>query len=994
MPAAGDRTPPPSPHSPPDPALGPELEDRLRRVLDGEVRFDHYTRRLFSRDASMYAITPLGVAFPRNADEVQAAVQVAGELGVPIVPRGAGTSLAGQTVGAGLVLDLSRHLDSIVEIDPEARTAVVEPGVVQDQLNRAAAPHGLMFGPDTSTSDRATIGGMIGNNSAGSGSLRHGMTIDHVRGLDVVLSDASRTHFAPLDESERLRRAASPTLDGLIHRQLPLLMQEYEESIRENTPDFWRRACGYRLERLLDPATRFDLARFVVGSEGTLAIVTGARVDLVPRPAHTVIAVGHFSSVAHAVAATEDALACDPAAVELLDRTILDLSLRRIEYAALGSLLTGEPGALLFVTFSGDDRDRLSGSLQHLTALWRAHQHGYHTLTAETPREQRALLTVRKAGLGLLMAASEGSRRPLAFVEDTAVDPVHLADYTRRFQAVLDRHGLTAGFYGHCSVGCLHIRPFVDLTQPAQVATMREVAEEVRDLVTEYGGVNSSEHGDGLARSEFNPLVFGAELYEAMRRTKQLFDPHGLLNPGKIVDAPPMTEHLRDVSLPPAVPVRTRLDFEVVGGMRGAADRCMNIGQCRKSGTGAMCPSYMATHEEEHSTRGRANALVTALSEPDPRRALGDERLHGILDLCLMCKACKSECPLGVDMAALKAETLSHHHDLHGTPFRSRLFGAIRLLQRIGSATAPLSNLPGRSRPLRRLLERWPGITAARPLPTFARENLVRWYRRRTPHRHLRRVVPPSAPAAAPMGELTFLADSFTTYTEPGIGRSAIELLEYSGWRVRLVHQGCCGRASLSKGLLDDAKRASARLSEALAASGAPDAPITGCEPSCLMTLRDEHLSLHPGSARARAVAGRVRQLEELLCEAVDSGRLRLRDTGRPVGRRLLYQGHCHQKAEVGTAATLALLRRIPGAEVVELDAGCCGMAGSFGFETEHYELSMKVGEDRLLPAVRAEPTETLIVASGVSCRQQIQHGTGRRAWHPVELIRAVAEPS
>ncbi|MFJ4477940.1 FAD-binding and (Fe-S)-binding domain-containing protein [Streptomyces xanthochromogenes] len=985
MPAAGDVTPPEPALGPSDPALGPELEERLRRALDGEVRFDHYTRQLFSRDASMYAITPLGVAFPRTADDVQAAVQVAGELGVPIVPRGAGTSLAGQTVGAGLVLDLSRHLDSILEVDPEARTALVEPGVVQEHLNRAAAPHGLMFGPDTSTSDRATIGGMIGNNSAGSGSLRHGMTIDHVRGLDVVLSDAGRAHFAPLDEPERLRRASSSTLDGLIHRQLPLLVAEYEQAIRESTPEFWRRACGYRLERLLDSAARFDLARFVVGSEGTLAIVTRALVDLVPRPAHTVIAVGHFTSVAHAVAATEDALACDPAAVELLDRTILDLSRRRIEYAALGSLLSGDPGALLFVTFSGADRAQLSGSLDRLTSLWRAHQHGYHTLTARTPREQRALLTVRKAGLGLLMAASEGSRRPLAFVEDTAVDPAHLADYTRRFQAVLDRHGLTAGFYGHCSVGCLHIRPFVDLAEPAQVATMREVAEEIRDLVTEYGGVNSSEHGDGLARSEFNPLVFGADLYEAMRRAKQLFDPRGLLNPGKIVDAPPMTEHLRDASLPPAVPVRTRLDFEVVGGMRGAADRCMNIGQCRKSGTGAMCPSYMATHEEEHSTRGRANALVAALSEPDPRRALGDERLHEILDLCLMCKACKSECPLGVDMAALKAETLSHHHDLHGTPFRSRLFGAIRLLQRIGSATAPLSNLPGRSRPLRRLLERWPGITAARPLPMFVRENLVRWYRRHASA--------PGRPSSTQTGELTFLADSFTTYTEPAIGRAAIELLEYGGWRVRLVHQGCCGRSSLSKGLLDDARRTSARLSEALAASGAPDSPITGCEPSCLMTLRDEHLSLHPGSARARAVAGRVRQLEELLGEAIDNGRLRLRDTAWPTGRRLLYQGHCHQRAEVGTAATLSLLRRIPGVEVVELDAGCCGMAGSFGFETEHYALSMEVGADRLLPAVRAEPAETLIVASGVSCRQQIQHGTGRRAWHPVELIRAVAEP-
>ncbi|MFJ8471117.1 FAD-binding and (Fe-S)-binding domain-containing protein [Kitasatospora sp. NPDC094011] len=977
MTASTPDTPPPGPDDRPAPDTR-ALEQRLRRDLDGEVRFDDYTRHLYSRDASMYAITPVGVVLPRHEEDVQAAVAAAAEHGVPLVPRGAGTSLAGQTVGPGLVLDLSRHLNRIVALDREARTALVEPGVVQAQLNRAAAPLGLVFGPDTSTANRATIGGMIGNNSGGSGSLRHGMTIDHVRELDVVLSDASRAHFAPVDEAEHRRRAALPTLEGAVYRELPRIVRANARAIAEGTPEFWRRSGGYRLERLARTDRPFDLAKFVVGSEGTLVVTTRALVDLVPRPARTVIAVGHFSSVAHAVDATESALACDPAAVELMDRTILELSRRKIEYAPLGTILTGDPGALLFVSFSGDDEGELRGRLQKLTADWARHGHGYHTLHAVTPQQQQALLKVRSAGLGLLMAAGEGTRRPLAFVEDTAVDPIHLAAYTRRFQQVLERHGLTAGFYGHCSVGCLHIRPFVDLTDPAQVATMRAVAEEIRDLVTEYGGVNSSEHGDGLARSEFNPLLFGRDLYEAMRGTKRLFDPRNLLNPGKIVDAPAMTDHLRDPALPPAPGLRTRLSFEVLGGMRGAADRCMNIGLCRKSGTGTMCPSYMATREEEHSTRGRANALVKALSEPDPRQALGDERLHGILDLCLMCKACKSECPLGVDMAALKAETLSHHHDLHGVPLRSRVFGAIRLLNRIGSATAPLSNLPGRSRLVRRLLERRLGITDARPLPTFARNNLQRWFRHH------------QGPAASstPLGELTFLADSFTTYTEPAIGRAAVELLERAGWRVRLAAQGCCGRASLSKGLLDDAARQSADLAHTLAATSAPGSPVTGCEPSCLMTLRDEHLALHPDDPVVRDLAGRVRQVEELLTEAIDAGRLRLSPDAWPAGRRLLYHGHCHQKAEVGTAATLALLRRIPGAEVVELDAGCCGMAGSFGYESEHYEVSMTVGRDRLFPAVDAEPESTVIVATGASCRQQILHGTERRSWHPVHLIR------
>jgi FAD/FMN-containing dehydrogenase len=585
------------------------LAEQLRRDVGGEVRFDDYTRQLYSRDASMYAITPLGVVFPKDADDVAAAVAAARDHGVPVVPRGAGTSLAGQTVGPGIVLDLSRHMSRIVELDPEARTARVEPGVVQDQLNRAAARHGLMFGPDTSTSNRATVGGMIGNNSAGSGSLRYGMTIDHVRELDVVLSDASTAHLAP-------GRSTVDGLAGRLHAELPRLVEANRDAIATGFPGFWRRAGGYRLDRL---ASEFDLAKFVVGSEGTLVIATSALVDLVEKPKRTVIAVGHFTSTQAAIEATEDALACDPSAVELMDRTILDLSRERPEYAKLGTILHGDPDALLFVSFTGDDEHELTGRLSTLTSRWRKHNHGYHTLAAVTPAQQAALLKVRKAGLGLLMAASVGPRRPLAFVEDTAVDPKHLPEYTARFAAILDRHGLRAGFYGHCSVGCLHIRPFVDLTDPAGVAAMRSVAEEVKDLVRSYGGVNSSEHGDGLARSEFNRELFGDELYEAMRRVKGLFDPAGILNPGKIVDAPAMTEHLRDPALPPAAPFRTHLTFEVVGGMRGAADRCMNIGLCRKTDAGVMCPSYMATRAEEDSTRGRANALVHALSQPDPR---------------------------------------------------------------------------------------------------------------------------------------------------------------------------------------------------------------------------------------------------------------------------------------------------------------------------------------------------------------------------------------
>ncbi|UPK73738.1 FAD-binding protein [Nocardioidaceae bacterium SCSIO 66511] len=949
--------------------------DELRREIRGDVLLDDYSRHLFSRDASMYTMVPVAVVCPRDHDDVAAAVRTAAAHGIEVTPRGAGTSLAGQTVGRGVVLDFSKYLNEIVSVDPDARTARVQVGVVQDDLNRAAAPYGLMFGPDTSTSNRATIGGMLGNNSAGSGSLRYGMTIDHIRALDAVLADGSTAALGPVDADEVARRASVSTLEGSLYRELPRIVDVNADAIAAGFPPFWRRACGYRLDRLADDTTPFDLAKFIVGCEGTLAIATEVEVDLVPKPKHTMYAVGHFETTQQAIEATADALSCEPAQVELMDKTILDLSRQKIEYADLGDHLVGDPAALLFVSFNGDDPDDVRARLDHLVQVWADAGHGYHTLALVTPAEQQALLKVRKSSLGLLMAASEGTNRPLAFVEDTAVPPERLADYTARFAAILDEHQMKAGFYGHCSVGCLHIRPFVDLADPDEIVRMRAVAAKIKDLVREFGGVNSSEHGDGLARSEFNREIFGEDLYEAMREVKRVFDPQNILNPGKIVDAPSMTDNLRDAMLPPAPSLRTRLDFEVVGGMRGAADRCMNIGVCRKSTTGAMCPSYIATRDEEHATRGRANALVKALSEPDPKAALGDERLHDILDLCLMCKACKAECPLGVDMAKLKSEALSHHHDVHGVPLRSRVFGAIRTLNRIGSTLAPIANVPGRIPFVRRLMERVLGIARQRPLPRFHFRNLRRWYAREP------------KPQSAPLGTVNFLADSFTTYTEPHIGQAAIALLRQAGWAVDLPSAGCCGRSALSKGLVDQAAASARDMARRLDQDTAADSPIVGCEPSCLYTLRDEHLAMAPGDRHVEAVSGRVRQLEELLVEAIDAGHLVLADTSWLSGRRILFHGHCHQKAEVGTAATMALLRRIPGAEVVELDAGCCGMAGSFGYESEHYEVSMKVGGDRLFPAVRAEGPDTVIAATGTSCREQIFHGTERSAWHPVELV-------
>jgi len=963
-----------------------DLESALREAIAGDVRFDPYTRHIYSTDASLYAIEPLGVAYPRDADDVAAAIDVAGRFGVPVLPRGAGTSLAGQTVGKAVVLDMSRSMRGLLELDAESMTARVQPGVIQDDLNTAAAKHRLMFAPDTSTSNRATLGGMIGNNSCGARSARYGMTIDHIESVDVVLSDASRARFGTVESAELARRGEGETLAARLHREVPRLVAQHETAIRRDFPPFWRKSGGYRLERMLPERGPFSLANVIVGSEGTLAVVVEARVKLVPQPKAVVGIAGHFETVAAAIEAAEDARECDAAVIELVDRFILNLARRSSAHGKLVSILDGDPGALLWLECYGDTAAEAMATAERLEGLWRQHRHGYAVLRAQNGDQLARFRELRKAGLGLLSAAGERGERSVAFIEDTAVDPTKLGAYTARLAELLRRHELTAGFYGHASAGCLHIRPFMDLTKPGAVDMLRAIAEEVCALVTEFGGMNSSEHGDGLVRSEFNRRVFGDELYGAMQSLKQLFDPHGRLNPGKKVDSPRMTEHLREPSLPRALPIATSFAFE--GGMRHAANRCARIGACRKSEVAGrtMCPSFMATRDERHSTRGRANALVHALSSSDPHGALGDDGLYDVLDLCLECKACRTECPLSVDMAALKSEFLSHYQEHHGVPLRSRLFGHVRTLNQVGAALAPVSNWIANARPVRALSERLGGIDRRRSLPRFARQTLQEWFASRTPL--------PRLAGARQRGPVVFLADSFTSYTEPEIGRASVELLEMAGWEVELAGDVCCGRALISKGLLADARARHADLIRKLAPAARRGVPIAGCEPSCVFTLRDELPALSAGDSGASAIAAQARPVDDLLAQAISDGDLVVRPNASAAAGSVVFHGHCHQKAAGATAGSVALLQRLPGATVHVLDAGCCGMAGSFGFEREHYDLSLQIGGMRLFPAVMATPAETRIAATGVSCRQQIAQGTGRRAVHPVVLLRdAIASP-
>lgn len=970
------------------------LEQALRGEIAGGVAFDAYTRHLFSTDASMYAMEPVGVVFPRHAADVQAAVEIAGQFDVPVLPRGAATSLAGQTVGHAVVLDFSKHMTKILHIDGDAGIARVQPGVVQDDLNRAAAPYGLLFAPDTSTGNRATIGGMMGNNSCGARSARYGMTIDHVEAVDVVLSDASTARFEALDAAEVVRRAQGESLESRLYQTLPELVRENAQVIREAMPPHWRRSGGYRLERLLPEAGPFNLAHLLVGSEGTLAVTTEATVRLVPRPGAIAAVVGHFETVNEAIEAAPVALEEGATTVELMDHMILGLARESPVYGHLADQLEGRPGAILWVEFYGDDAGQAAAAMERLRSRWTDEGAGYAHLAAPTPREQEGFRALRKAGLGLLMSAGQGGERSVAFVEDTAVAPEVLGEYTRRFTDILEEHGMKAGFYGHASAGCLHIRPFLNMSRPGEPARLRAVAEAVLELVTRFGGMNASEHGDGLVRGEFNRRFFGDDFYELMRRVKATFDPHGRLNPGKKVDVPPMTENLREPALPVAQPLRTHFHFPHDDGMRGAARQCQRIGACRKSAPsgGVMCPSYMATREEEHATRGRANALVAALSKPDPKSALGDERLHEILDLCLECKACKKECPLSVDMATLKSEALAHHHELHGTPMRTRLFGHARTVHKVGAALAPLSNLPGAVGALRGLMERVTGIDRRRPLPKFRRETLQKWFASFQKRRGRDSGASDSAPQSAKRGRILFLADCFTSFTEPEIGRAAIELLDAAGWDVELVDDACCGRSLISKGMLPEARERHRDLLARLGEAASAGVPITGCEPSCVLTLQDELVDLAEGSGTpeeaeaARAIAKQSRLVDDFLADALEDGSLEPAAPG--ADRPVLFHGHCHQKASSATAGSVRILRALAGDRVDELDAGCCGMAGSFGFEAEHYELSMRIGAQRLFPAVNAASEETLISATGVSCRQQIAHGTDRTAEHPVVLLR------
>ncbi len=946
-----------------------DLEHDLRRVVEGDVRFDHFSRLLYSTDASMYQMEPIGVVVPRHAGDVQAVIEVANRQNVPVLPRGGGTSLTGQTVNRAVVLDFSRHMNQVLEVNEEELWTRVQPGVVQDELNRHVRPQGLLFGPDTSTSDRATIGGMLGNNSGGSHSIAYGLTVEHVIEITALLADGTKAVFGEVTPEQFRAKMQLPGLEGQIYREIARIRDQYRDEIKAKYPRHWRRVCGYNLDELVKDRP-LNVARVIVGSEGTLLTVVEAKMRLVRRPKKTAVDVIHYRDMQEALESSQSILETNAYAVELTDKMILDLARANIEQSQRMGFVQGDPAAILIVEYAGDTDDEVRAKVEALEARRAREKWGYAATLALSPEDQASIWKVRKAGLGLLFGV-KGDAKPIAFVEDTAVDPKHLPAFVPRFREIMSKHGAEGAYYGHCSVGCLHIRPVIDLKTKRGLDQVRAVADEIFDLVLEYGGAISSEHGDGRARSPFLQRVFGPTLFQAFREFKSAFDPKNLMNPGNLVDSPGVTQNLRYGAEYKTWEPKTLLDFSEQGGYAAAVEMCNGVGVCRKKLEGTMCPSYMATRDEEHSTRGRANALRAVLSGRAPSGEFTGKRLFEVMDLCLECKGCKAECPSNVDMAKLKYEFLHHYYQANGLPLRNRFFGRIGSLSRWGARLAPLSNWIAGSAANRWLMELVLGIDQRRPLPAFARQTFTAWFGRRP------------APAAAPRGRVILFNDTFVTYNTPEVGRAAVELLEAAGYRVELVDRKCCGRPMISKGMLAEAKAHAEWNVARLAPLVAEGAAVVGLEPSCLLTLRDEYVDLLRTDA-ARAVARSSFLLEEFLLRERARG---LALSWKPGARRALLHGHCHQKAMVGTAPTVAALKWA-GYEVSEVDSGCCGMAGSFGFEREHYDLSVSLGNRRLAPAVKAAPADTEVVAPGISCRQQIDHLAGRRARHPAEVLR------
>jgi FAD/FMN-containing dehydrogenase/Fe-S oxidoreductase len=952
-----------------DNLAGSSLEARLRREVQGEVLFDAFSRGRYATDASIYQIEPLGVVVPRSRADAAAAIAIAREEGVPVLPRGGGTSQCGQTVAHALVIDCSKHLDRVVEVDVEGRRARVEPGVVLDRLNRQLRKDKLFFPVDPSTASRATIGGMTANNSCGSRSLRYGNMVHNVRSIDALLADGTQARFGEVPGN--FDNGAMPERYRDLVSQMRALHRREAGEIEQRFPKVLRRVGGYNIDSISD--TGHNMARLLVGSEGTLAFFNEIELELQPIPAHRVLGICHFPNFYGAMVATRRIVELGPSAVELVDRTMIELS-RDIPMFrdVVDRFVQGEPAAILLTEFAGDDPAENVRRLKALVELMGDLGFPGSVVEAVEPAFQQAVWEVRAQGLNIMMSM-KGDGKPVSFLEDCAVQLEDLADYTDRLTGIFEKHGTYGTWYAHASVGCLHVRPVLNVKQEIEVKKMRAIAEEAFAMVREYKGSHSGEHGDGLVRSEFHEAMFGGRIVRAFEELKDAFDPRGLFNPGKIVRAPKMDDRSLFRFKPDyhPLPIDTALDWSEWGGFAAAAEMCNNNGACRVRDAGVMCPSFRATGDEQHLTRGRANTLRLALSGQLGPAALVSDDMRETMALCISCKGCRRECPTGVDMARMKIEFLHHYRKQHGLSARDRLIAYLPRYAPYAARIAPLMNLRNRAPFLMRLGERLFGLSANRKLPHWSSH--------------------PYRGSSAGTGKaVVLLVDTFNRYFEPENARAAGRVLMRAGYRVVCPDPPsgrplCCGRTFLAAGLVDEARHEAKRMRDALAPHLTAGTPIVGLEPSCLLTLRDEFPAILP-DPETKTLARGVQLFEEFVDSERAADRFGL--ALRPMeGRTALLHGHCHQKAFDAVAPAVKALQLIPGLTVETFDSTCCGMAGAFGYEAEHHEISLKIGELGVLPKFRAAASDTVFSANGASCRHQIADATGREARHLVRIL-------
>lgn len=946
----------------------------LKKHIKGDVLSDEGSLGIYATDASVYQIKPHVIVLPKDDDDVKSAVSLAKQFKITILPRGAGTSLAGQTVGTSMILDFSKYMNNIIEVNTEERWVRTQPGIARDVLNEELKQYSLHFAPDPATSSRANVGGMVGNNSSGTKSILYGKTVDHVLEANILLADGETLQLKELDAAEREQRIDAGGRESQLYATFEEIVEKNKEEIARRFPKVMRRVGGYNLDEFID-TTSWNLSKLITGSEGTLATTLEVKLNLEPLPKHKSVCVVHFSELLEAIRAVEPMLEFTPSAVEILDKTVVDLSRENLTTKRSCHFIEGDPEAILIVEFYAETKEDVLKRPTDMIKKLKELGFGYAYPLFPEGSDYEDVWIIRKKGLGLMLGL-KGEKKPLPFIEDAGIPTANLPEYIDRVLKICKKNDTDVAMYAHASVGVIHVRPILDLRQHVDIDRFKKIAEETFELVVEYGGSWSGEHGDGLVRSPFNKQYFGDQLYAAFKEVKNLFDPDGLMNPGKIIDAPDMTENLRYGASYTDQELHTHYKYTAENSFKEAVHMCTGVGECRKTLGGTMCPSYKATRDEEHSTRGRANAMRLAMSGQLDTYGLTGERLKKALDLCLSCKACKSECPSNVDMAKLKAEVMQMHYDANGTTLRDRLVrDSRRMAQRLSGPLAGFINAIQSSKLFRSIMQAMTGIDKKRNLPGYAKESFANWYRS---HARL---------ASQEKKKVALFADTYINYHEPSIGIAAYQLLTDCGYQVLLANAGCCQRPRLSHGFLREAKKDGLHTAMELDKFMANGIPVLVCEPSCASALNDDLPDLLDNAELGSRLRNNVMMIDQFLHREFEEGKLNVEFSSTE--RRLLVHGHCHQKALYGTQGMNSIFDRVEGLEHHEVDSGCCGMAGSFGYEQEHYEVSKNIGELALLPAVRELGNDAGIVACGFSCRHQIAHHTGKKAKHWVEVLQA-----